>query len=45
VTPTRHVNFAKQGVHKEYYADYDDDQAADLFDELVNEVENVEVTA
>jgi uncharacterized metal-binding protein len=45
VTPNRHVNLAKRGVPKEYHVDYDDDQAADLFDELVDEVENIEVTA
>jgi uncharacterized metal-binding protein len=45
VTPNRHVNLAKRGVPKEYHVDYDDDQAADLFDELVDEVENIEVTS
>jgi hypothetical protein len=45
VTPNRHVNLAKRGVPKEYHVDYDDDQAADLFDELVDEVENIGVTS
>lgn len=42
VTPDRHVNLAKQGVAKEYHADYDEDQAADLFDELVEEIERID---
>jgi uncharacterized metal-binding protein len=45
VTPDRHVNLAKRGVPKEYHVDYDDDQAAELLEELVDEVETIEVTA
>ncbi|MFT4920920.1 MAG: putative metal-binding protein [Haloarculaceae archaeon] len=45
VTPNRHVNLAKRGVPKEYHVDYDDDQASDLFDELVDEVEDIKTTA
>jgi uncharacterized metal-binding protein len=44
VTPDRHVNLAKRGVPKEYHVDYDDDQAGDVFDELVDEVETIEAT-
>jgi uncharacterized metal-binding protein len=44
VTPDRHVNLAKQGVPKEYHADYDKDQATELFDEFVDEVNEIEVT-
>jgi len=39
VTPDRHVNLAKRGVPKEYHTDYDDDQAAALYEELVQEIE------
>jgi uncharacterized metal-binding protein len=39
VTPDRHVNLAERGVPKEYHVDYDDDRAAALFDELVDEAE------
>ncbi|MES3518173.1 MAG: putative zinc-binding protein [Natronomonas sp.] len=42
VTPTRHVNLAERGVRKAYHADYDDDRAAVLFDELVAELEDLE---
>ncbi|MFT4883922.1 MAG: putative metal-binding protein [Natronomonas sp.] len=42
VTPDRHVNLAKQGVAKEYHSDYDEDQAAELFDELVEEIEGID---
>ena len=45
VTPDRHVNLAKRGVPKEYHTDYDEDQAQELFDELVEEIERVEATA
>jgi uncharacterized metal-binding protein len=45
VTPDRHVNLAKQGVPKEYHVDYDDDQAADLYEDLVDEVEDITATA
>jgi len=45
VTPDRHVNLAEKGVPKEYHADYDDDRAAELFDELVGEVEGIGATA
>lgn len=42
VTPTRHINPAKKGVTKEYHTDYDDKQAAQLYDELVDEVVSME---
>jgi len=45
VTPDRHVNLAKRGVPKEYHTDYDDDQAAVLFEELTEEVEAIEPSA
>lgn len=45
VTPNCHVNLAKRGVPKQYHVDYDDDQAEELFDALVDEVKNIEVTA
>lgn len=45
VTPDSHVNLAERGVPKEYHVDYDDDQAAELFDELVDEVEEIAPTA
>lgn len=43
VTPDRHVNLAERGT--EYHVDYDDDRAAELFDEFVEAVENVETIA
>ena len=45
VTPDRHVNLAKRGVPKEYHTDYDDEQAEDLYEELVREVEALAPTA
>ncbi len=39
VTPDRHVNLAKRGVPKEYHTDYDDEQAEDLYEDLVEEAE------
>ncbi|WP_336037182.1 putative zinc-binding protein [Halobacterium yunchengense] len=36
VTPDRHVNLAERGVPKEYHADYDHDQADDLYGALVD---------
>lgn len=45
VTPDRHVNLAERGVAKEFHADYDEDMASALFDELVDEVEALAVTA
>ncbi|MFB6084124.1 MAG: putative zinc-binding protein [Halorientalis sp.] len=45
VTPDRHVNLAKRGVPEEYHTDYDDEQAAALFDELVETVEDMDATA
>ncbi|AZH25963.1 putative zinc-binding protein [Haloplanus aerogenes] len=45
VTPDRHVNLAKRGVPKEYHVDYDDERAAELFADLADEIEDIEVTA
>jgi len=45
VTPDRHVNLAEEGVPKEYHTDYDDEQAAELYDDLVAEVESLAPTA
>jgi uncharacterized metal-binding protein len=44
VTPDRHINLAKRGVPKEYHADYDDEQAEDLYDDLVQEAEQLTPT-
>jgi len=44
MTPNCHVNLAKWVVPKRYHLDYDDGQAAELFDALVDEVKNIEVT-
>jgi uncharacterized metal-binding protein len=44
VTPDRHVNLAKRGVSKEYHTDYDDEQAKELYDDLVQEVEQLTPT-
>ncbi|GAA0272682.1 putative zinc-binding protein [Halobacterium noricense] len=44
VTPDRHVNLAERGVPKEYHTDYDDEQAEDLYDDLVREVEQLTPT-
>jgi len=41
VTPDAHVNLAAEGVPKEYHTEYDEDQARELFEELVQEVERV----
>jgi uncharacterized metal-binding protein len=45
VTPDRHVNLAERGVPKEYHTDYDDEQAADLYEDLVRDVEALAPTA
>ncbi|WP_135365680.1 putative zinc-binding protein [Halosimplex halophilum] len=45
VTPDSHVNLAKRGVAKEYHTDYDDEQAEELFAELVDEVAALDATA
>ncbi|WP_415378890.1 putative zinc-binding protein [Halosimplex sp. TS25] len=45
VAPDYHVNLAAEGVPKEYHTDYDDDQADELFDGLVDEVERLDATA
>ncbi|WP_353633903.1 putative zinc-binding protein [Halobacterium sp. NMX12-1] len=45
VTPDRHVNLAERGVPKEYHTDYDDEQAEDLYDDLVQAVEGLAPTA
>jgi uncharacterized metal-binding protein len=45
VTPDRHVNLAKRGVPKEYHTDYDEEQAAVLFEDLVETVEDMEAPA
>ena len=45
VTPDSHVNLAAEGVPKEYHTDYDDAQADDLFDDLVEELEGMTATA
>jgi uncharacterized metal-binding protein len=42
VEPDSHVNLSKQGVRKEFHADYDEAQAAMIFDELVDELEGLE---
>ncbi len=42
VTPDRHVNLAEQGVPKEYHTDYDDEQAAAVYDEIVDAIEGIE---
>ena len=44
VTPDRHVNLAKEGVPKEYHVDYDDEQADEMFDVLVESVEEIHAT-
>ena len=36
VTPDHHVNLIEEGAPKEYHTDYDDDQAAALYDDLVD---------
>jgi len=45
VTPDSHVNLAAEGVPKEYHTDYDDEQADELFDQLVAKVERVASTS
>ncbi|WP_225336527.1 putative zinc-binding protein [Halomicrobium urmianum] len=45
VTPDRHVNLAKRGVPKEYHADYDDEQAEELYGDLLGEIEELAPTA
>lgn len=42
VTPDHHVNLAARGVPKEYHADYDDERADAIFDDLVDVVEAIE---
>jgi len=44
VTPDYHVNLAEEGVPKEYHTDYDDDQAAALYDDLVDGVQRLDAT-
>lgn len=44
VTPDSHVDLAAEGVPKEYHTDYDDEQAENLFETLVREVERVDAT-
>ncbi|WP_336003376.1 putative zinc-binding protein [Halorientalis halophila] len=44
VTPDRHVNLAKRGVAKEYHTDYDDEQADELYEKLVDAVADVAAT-
>lgn len=41
VSPDHHVNLAERGVPKEYHTDYDGEQAAELFDALHREVEDL----
>lgn len=41
VEPDTHVNLAKQGVPKEYHTEYDKDQAAELYEELVQAIQNL----
>jgi uncharacterized metal-binding protein len=41
VVPDRHVNLAKRGIPKEYHTDYDDDKAAELYDDLVEKAEAI----
>lgn len=45
VTPDTHLNLAERGVPKQYHTDYDDERAAELFDELVDEVTDIGPTA
>jgi len=45
VTPDRHVNLAERGVPKEYHADYDDERAAALFDDLADAAAELETNA
>lgn len=42
VTPDRHVNLAERGVPKEYHADYDDEQAEEMYDAVAAEIEAVQ---
>jgi uncharacterized metal-binding protein len=41
VTPDRHVTLAEEGVTKEYHSDYDEDRAAELFETLREDVEDI----
>lgn len=45
VTPDTHVNLAKRGVPKEYHRDYDEEQAAALFDSLSEAAEELAATS
>jgi uncharacterized metal-binding protein len=45
VSPDRHVNLAKRGVPKGYHTDYDDELAADLYDDLVWEIDGLTQSA
>lgn len=42
VTPDSHVNLAKRGVPKQYHAAYDEEQAAELYDEVAAEAERLQ---
>jgi uncharacterized metal-binding protein len=44
-TPDCHVNLAKRGVPKEFHADYKDAQAARLYEDLLDEIEELKATA
>lgn len=41
VAPDEHVNLAKQGVPKQFHADYDDAQADELYADLVDETQSL----
>lgn len=41
VTPDRHVNLAERGVPKEYHTDYDDEQAEELYADLLDDIERL----
>jgi uncharacterized metal-binding protein len=45
VSPDHHVDLAERGVSKRYHTDYDDEQAAQLFEELAETVEQMDTTA
>lgn len=45
VRPDCHVNLAKRGVAKEFHSDYDDETAATMYDELLDDIEDLKATA
>lgn len=42
VSPDEHVNLAERDVSKEYHTEYDDEEAAVVYEELVGVVEGLE---